>query len=473
MYKYIFIILIFSISFSNHGHRCGFMHHALNEPESRVRPETDTFAVSPSGHFYIHYDLSGNDAPILDDNNSNGVPDYIDEVGIIADSSRYVLVDIMGFLPEPSDGDGVYDIYIDDLGPGYYGVNILDSDFTEGQSYIKIDDEYESGDYYIPGINTMRLTVAHEFFHAIQRAYRIYPSSSTGFFYEMSSTWIEDVIVPDGDDYLNWTDQFFNDADKSITSTDGYSIALYGHYLASVIDGESDPMQSSIIKNMWEKFSAINNAHYSIDWTLNNTYDTDFANTWVDFISKNLYNGMFNDMNNDIYYYSDQINANPINSHTSEINFSSNQYYSSYWYSNQARIIKYIPQDDFFINILSTGPFYSQIAIVSSNQNNVISETSADDFYRVSNDDSDTIYVIGTHSGSTAIGSIELLVFEYDYGDINMDNIFNVIDVVALINHIFNINPLSGLPLVLADMNFETIYDVIDIVAIINVILDS
>jgi len=449
------------------------MHHALNEPESRVRPETDTFAVSPSGHFYIHYDLSGNDAPILDDNNSNGVPDYIDEVGIIADSSRYVLVDIMGFLPEPSDGDGVYDIYIDDLGPGYYGVNILDSDFTEGQSYIKIDDEYESGDYYIPGINTMRLTVAHEFFHAIQRAYRIYPSSSTGFFYEMSSTWIEDVIVPDGDDYLNWTDQFFNDADKSITSTDGYSIALYGHYLASVIDGESDPMQSSIIKNMWEKFSAINNAHYSIDWTLNNTYDTDFANTWVDFISKNLYNGMFNDMNNDIYYYSDQINANPINSHTSEINFSSNQYYSSYWYSNQARIIKYIPQDDFFINILSTGPFYSQIAIVSSNQNNVISETSADDFYRVSNDDSDTIYVIGTHSGSTAIGSIELLVFEYDYGDINMDNIFNVIDVVALINHIFNINPLSGLPLVLADMNFDTIYDVIDIVAIINVILDS
>ena len=40
---------------------------------------------------------------------------------------------------------------------------------------------------------------------------------------------------------------------------------------------------------MWVKFSDIDNAHYSIDWTLNNTYDTDFANTWVDFISKNLY----------------------------------------------------------------------------------------------------------------------------------------------------------------------------------------
>ena len=48
----------------------------------------------------------------------------------------------------------------------------------------------------------MRLTVAHEFFHAIQRAYRAYPSGNTTFLYEMSSTWIEDVIVPDGNDYL-------------------------------------------------------------------------------------------------------------------------------------------------------------------------------------------------------------------------------------------------------------------------------
>ena len=184
------------------------MHHALNEPESRVRPETDTYAVSPSGHFYIHYDLSGNDAPILDDNNSNGVPDYIDEVGIIADSSRHVLVDIMGFSPEPSDGDGIYDIYIDDLGPGYYGVNILDSDFTDGQSYIKIDDEYESGDYYIPGINTMRLTVAHEFFHAIQYAYR--PNSSDSYIREMSSMWFENVFVENCYDFLAFTDMGSN-----------------------------------------------------------------------------------------------------------------------------------------------------------------------------------------------------------------------------------------------------------------------
>ena len=61
------------------------------------RPDKETYAISPSGHFYIHYDNNGNAAPNPLDINNNGVPDYIDEVGLIADSARYVLVDLMGY----------------------------------------------------------------------------------------------------------------------------------------------------------------------------------------------------------------------------------------------------------------------------------------------------------------------------------------------------------------------------------------
>ncbi len=77
-----------------------------------MRPETDTLAISPSGHFYIHFDTTGIAAPDLTDSDSNGVPDYIDEVGIIADSAHHVLVDIMEWEEEPFDGEGGYDIYI-------------------------------------------------------------------------------------------------------------------------------------------------------------------------------------------------------------------------------------------------------------------------------------------------------------------------------------------------------------------------
>ena len=75
---------------------------------------------------YIHYDLSGNDSPSQDDNNFNGIPDYIDEVGLIADSTRHVLLNIMGYNPEPPDDDGIYDIYIQDMGPYYYGLTVFD-----------------------------------------------------------------------------------------------------------------------------------------------------------------------------------------------------------------------------------------------------------------------------------------------------------------------------------------------------------
>ena len=82
--------------------------------------------VSQSGKFYIHYDLSGIDSPILDDDNLNGLPDYIEEVGFAADYVDSILVNVMNFLPVNPDDDGVYDIYVEDLGLGYYGVNNLD-----------------------------------------------------------------------------------------------------------------------------------------------------------------------------------------------------------------------------------------------------------------------------------------------------------------------------------------------------------
>ena len=77
-----------------------------------TRPDKQTFTISPSDHFYIHYDITGNAAPDLTDADENGIPDYIDEVGMIADLAHHVLINIMGYAEEPFDGEGGYDIYI-------------------------------------------------------------------------------------------------------------------------------------------------------------------------------------------------------------------------------------------------------------------------------------------------------------------------------------------------------------------------
>ena len=57
--------------------------------------------------------------------------------------------------------------------------------------------------------------------------------------------------------------------------------------------------------------------------------------------------------------------------------------------------------------------------------------------------------------------------------DINLDGIINVVDIVAVVNHIMDTTLLTGSQLCSADVNSDAIINVVDIVAIVNTILDS
>jgi hypothetical protein len=298
MHRFIFLLLFFSIAQP--------ITKCLLEKTSRSinRPEKDASALSPTGHFMVHYDIEGDAAPNLTDIDENGVPDYVDEVGIIADSTRKVLIEDMGFRAEVDDSDGIYDIYIMAFGTNYYGVNAHEG---LGKSYIKIDNDYASG-FYTTGIQVMRLTVAHEFFHAIQRAYKETQTVSDQFFYELTSTWIEDIIVPDGDDYLYWINNFFNNPQQSWDETDGYSLALFGHYLSTQFEDITSEKNSTIMREIWENISNTDSPYEILNGILQHSHNSSFQAAWLDFVSRNMFNDIFTDMDNDIFYYVDQGN---------------------------------------------------------------------------------------------------------------------------------------------------------------------
>jgi len=298
MYRFIFLFLFLSIA--QPITKCSLEEAS----QSRTRPEKEAFSLSPTGHFMIHYDLEGEAAPELIDNNENSIPDYIDEVGIIADSTRKVLIEVMGYNPEVDDSDGIYDIYIMAFGTNYYGVNVHEGG---GQSYIKIDNDYASG-FYTTGIQVMRLTVAHEFFHAIQRAYKETQSMSDQFFYELTSTWIEDIIVPDGDDYLYWLNDFFNNPQQSWEQTDGYSLALFGHYISTQFEDITSEKESTIMRQIWENINNANSPYEILNGILQDSFESSFQEAWLDFVSRNMFNDIFTDMDNDVFYYIDQAN---------------------------------------------------------------------------------------------------------------------------------------------------------------------
>ena len=297
---YVYIILLSFIA-SEEKHRCNLIESVRVD-----RPDMDMSFLSLSGNFMVHYDTLGVKAP--DDVVVGGYSEYINQVAIAAENARYILVNTLGYHEEPQDDDGVYDIYIWNYNSGYYGVNVHEGN---GVSYIKIDNNYEEG-FYTLGLTVMKLTVAHEYFHAIQRSYKEV-SGEDGYFFELASTWIEDIIVPDGDDYLYWVDDLFNYPEKdfdSFTSQTGYSLALYGHYLSAEIEKTSNPLNNTIMRDIWEEIGDGNSAFSSIKNVLENKYNVSFSDTWSDFMARNFYNGIYDDMNNDIYYHIDQ--ANPI-----------------------------------------------------------------------------------------------------------------------------------------------------------------
>jgi len=76
-------------------------------------------------------------------------------------------------------------------------------------SDIDIDNDFIGSKYNAKGIQALRVTAAHEFHHAIQYGYgwwgERYP-------YELTSTWMEDVVYTDVNDYYQYLPDYFVDS---------------------------------------------------------------------------------------------------------------------------------------------------------------------------------------------------------------------------------------------------------------------
>ena len=312
--KLLYFSIIVTFIYAQGRHRCP------DEIMRDDRPELEMFHESPSGHFLIHYDTTGDNAPDLLDEDLNTIPDYIEEAALAADSSRYVLTQQMGFTQENDDADGKYDIYILELSSNLWG----QTQYESGESsFIKIRNSYDGMSNFCNNSNDLLwLTIAHEFFHAIQYSYR--PNSSDSYFRELTSMWFENIFVPECYDFLDFVDMgsssLFNNPndafDHSTLGSYGYSLSLFAHYLSTVVDNSDSQLNSSIIREIWEKYaegSSSQTIFNSLKDILQDNYDTSFPYVWSDFMSRNMFCGIYDNMDNNIYYHDGQIQIDPPN----------------------------------------------------------------------------------------------------------------------------------------------------------------
>lgn len=213
--------------------------------------------ISAGGRFKIHYAPDGVDAVPGQDENGNGVPDYVEQVAIAFEFSYAREVGDLGYRPPPDDGiDGSeYDVYIQALADGFYGLTTLENSVpgtvrNDVTSFIKIDNDFQNGQS-THGLAGAQVTAAHEFFHAIQLGYRTALVPNDFFYYELCSSWMEDVVYDDINDYYFNVPLYFQRIDSpfnrfELTSLTNYGAAVWNHML---VEKYGNP---DMIRQTWE-----------------------------------------------------------------------------------------------------------------------------------------------------------------------------------------------------------------------------
>ena len=219
------------------------------------RPSTHTSLVSLSGKFRIHYDTSGVETVPTLDADFSGKPDYVERAAVCLDSSasRY---QALGFVKPPSDGtmggDSLYDVYFQKISG--YGVTFFDGagpqTWDDELSYIVLHHTFggfpPNNDPEGDSLGALKVTCAHEYFHAVQLAY---DKNDDLWFYESQATYHEERLFPEVDDNFQFLPAFYADPDTFLTTSVGSH--PYGAFVWPLFLAERH--HDSLIRVYWEK----------------------------------------------------------------------------------------------------------------------------------------------------------------------------------------------------------------------------
>lgn len=258
--------------------------HGFQLPSSVLETRPDYLPLSFGGtNVLVHYADTGSHAPYeagIDTLPADGVPDYINRMTEIFE---YV-IDIetgdlnlgkMGFNLPPADngrgGDNRYDIYVMNLGAGYYGFTMPEGVAGQYQlsSFIEIENDFSGTFYQNDPITAVKVTAAHEYFHAIQFGYDALefdydnvsdPNTYKPWWFEASAVWAEEIVYDSLDDYINYLPYFFgypwmNLGTFSYDLGDPRAFHPYGSSVWPIFLTEK--YAPDIVRQIWERCAAV------------------------------------------------------------------------------------------------------------------------------------------------------------------------------------------------------------------------
>ena len=183
----------------------------------------------------LHYVASGTDAP--------PTPEWPATSLAVMDSVWTSEVDTMGYRAPLTDGikggSPLFDVYLKDLGGDLYGFCAGETRVKArtGSGYCVLDNDFAAAQFPTgtPEGN-LRVTAAHEFFHAIQYAYDY---AEDPWMMESTATWMEERYATDVNDnvqYLPWSQLYAPNFPLDLFSSQGayqYGNWIFWEYLST------------------------------------------------------------------------------------------------------------------------------------------------------------------------------------------------------------------------------------------------
>ncbi|MBA2614636.1 MAG: hypothetical protein H0U90_02490 [Actinobacteria bacterium] len=251
---------------------------------------------------------STRDAPSLRDRNRNGQPDWVETTRQVLKTTWNAEVGRLGYRAPRSDAtsryrgpNGKLDVYIADVGAqGLYGYCTTDDPARNRRravsAYCVVDDDFARRQFggAATGTAALKVTAAHEFFHAVQYAYDWLEDL---WLMEGTATWIEDEVydsINDNRQYLKTSPiapqnyafplDYHNPDPNEPDSGYKYGVWIWWRYL-------SERYGPGIVRAVWRRADANRGApdEYSLQATVSalSIRKQEFASVFADFAVAN------------------------------------------------------------------------------------------------------------------------------------------------------------------------------------------
>ncbi len=210
-----------------------------------------------TSHFVLHYTTQSNFGVPPQDNDADGIPDYIEVAAQSWENVWTTEVGRLGFAPPKHTPEQKFHVYYKNM--PYYGYTVPEDvelltlspvPCGTAAAWIAIENDFYGfprNDEDVTGMEIIRsgslkVTQAHEFMHALQFNINVYQS---GWLMESCATWAEDAVYGNVNDWHWYVSYFLRTPDYPIFNRYSYGSAFFVNYL-------TEKYGSGLVRNIWE-----------------------------------------------------------------------------------------------------------------------------------------------------------------------------------------------------------------------------